>query len=70
MACNITYGSEVRDMTFLIFWTIAAWNILEVKTVDILNTYSQKDLHMCLECGIDVRNIAIIIHAIYGLKSV
>jgi hypothetical protein len=71
----MTYASVVSRETICIALTIAALNDLEVKAADILNAYISaliKEKVWCAlgpEFGPDAGKSAIIVRALYGLKS-
>jgi hypothetical protein len=71
----MTYASVVSRETFRIALIIAALNDLEVKAADILNAYISaliKEKVWCTldqEFGPDASKSAIIVRALYGLKS-
>jgi hypothetical protein len=72
---TMTYASVVSRETVRIALTIAALNDLEVKAADILNAYISapiKEKVWCVlgpEFGPDTGKSAIIVRALYGLKS-
>ncbi len=71
----MTYPSMVSSETVCIALTLAALNDLEVKAADILNAYisapiKEKVWHaLGPEFGPNAGKSAIIVHALYGLKS-
>ncbi len=72
---TITYASVVSRETVRIALLIAALNDLNVKVGDVLNAYITAPITkkvwavLGLEFGIDAGKSAIIVHALYGLKS-
>ena len=72
---TITYASVVSRETVRLALTIAALNDLEVKVGDVLNAYITapitKKVYTILgpEFGPDSGKTAIIVRALYGLKS-
>jgi hypothetical protein len=72
---TITYASIVSRETVRIALFMAALNDLNVKVGDVLNAYItaliSKKVWTVLgpEFGIDAHKSAIIVHALYGLKS-
>ncbi len=72
---TITYASVVSHETMRLALPIASLNDLEVKVGDVLNTYIttpvKKKVWTILrpEFGHDAGRSAIIVHALYGLKS-
>ena len=72
---TLTYASVVSRESVRIALTLAALNDLEVKAADIQNAYltapvSEKIwMTLRVEFGTDARKKAIIICALYGLKS-
>ena len=72
---TITYASIVSIETVRTALMIIALNDLEVKPGDILNAYVQAPVREKLwttldpEFGKDARRIAVIVGALYGLKS-
>ena len=72
---TITYASVVSQETVLLALTIAALNNLEVKVGDVLNAYITAPINKKVwtilgpEFGPDARKTAIIVRALYGLKS-
>ncbi len=71
----MTYASVVSRETVRIALTDAALNDLEVKAADILNAYISAPIKEKVWCelgpefGPDAGKSAIIVHALYGLKS-
>jgi hypothetical protein len=71
----MTYTNVVSRETVRIALTIAALNDLEVKAADILNAYSSAPIKEKVWCalgpefGPDAGKSAIIVRALYGLKS-
>jgi hypothetical protein len=71
----MTYTSVVSRETIRIALTIATLNDLEVKVADILNAYISAPIKEKVWCalgpdfGPDAGKSAIIVHALYGLKS-
>jgi hypothetical protein len=71
----MTYTSVVSRETVCIALTIAALNDLEVKAADILNAYISAPIKEKVRCalgpefGPNAGKSAIIVHALYGLKS-
>jgi hypothetical protein len=71
----MTYASVASRETVRISLTIAALNDLEVKATDILNAYISAPIKEKVWCalgpefGPDTGKSAIIVHALYGLKS-
>ena len=72
---NITYASVVSRETVRIALTLAALNDLEVKVGDVMNAYitapCSKNIWKELgqEFGADAGKRAIVVRALYGLKS-
>ena len=72
---TITYASVVLRETVRLALMIAALNDLEVKSGSILNAYVQSPVTekvwttLGLEFGKDARKTAVIVRALYGLKS-
>ena len=72
---TITYASIVSQETVRLALTIAALNDLEVKVDDVLNAYITAPITEKVwttlgpEFGPDAGNTAIIVRALYGLKS-
>ena len=72
---EVTYASVVSRETIRVALTLAALNGLEVKTGDILNAYitaPTKEKVWCIlgpEFGADSGKKALIVRALYGLKS-
>jgi hypothetical protein len=72
---TITYASVVSRETVRLALTIASLNDLEVKVGDFLNTYITTPVKEKVwtilepEFGHDSGRSAIIVHALYGLKS-
>jgi hypothetical protein len=71
----MTYASLVSHETICIALTLAALNDLEVKAADILNAYISAPIKEKVRCplgpefGPNAGKSAIIVHALYGLKS-
>ncbi len=71
----ITYASVVTCKTVWIALTIAALNRLSVKCGDVMNVYITVPVTEKIwtklgpEFGVDVSKTAIIVRALYGLKS-
>jgi len=71
----MTYTSVVSRETVRIALTVAALNDLEVKAADILNAYISAPIKEKVWCvlgpkfGPDTGKSAIIVRALYGLKS-
>ena len=72
---TITYASIVSRKTVRIALLMAALNDLEVKVGDVLNAYVTAPVTekvwtvLAPEFGLDAGKNAIIVHALYGLKS-
>ncbi len=72
---TITYASVVSREIVRLALTFASFNDLEVKVGDVLNAYItapvKKKVWTILgpEFGLDSGKSAIIVHALYGLKS-
>ncbi len=72
---TITYASVVSCATVRITLLLAALNDLNVKVGDVLNAYITAPIAKKVwtvlgpEFGIDASKSAIIVHALYGLKS-
>jgi hypothetical protein len=72
---NITYASMVSRETVCLVLTIASLNDLEIKVGDVLNAYITAPVKEKVwtvlgpEFGHDASKSAIIVHALYGLKS-
>jgi len=72
---TITYASVVSRETVRIALTMAALNDLEVQVGDVSNAYITapvtEKIYTTLgpECGEDKGKLAIIVRALYGLKS-
>ena len=72
---TIMYASIVSRKTVRIALMIAALNDLEVESDNILNAYIQAPVTervwttLGLEFGKDVRETAVIVRALYGVKS-
>jgi hypothetical protein len=72
---TITYASVVSRETVRLALTIATLNDLEVKVGDVLNAYITAPVKEKVwtilgpEFGHDTGRSAIIVHALYGLKS-
>jgi hypothetical protein len=72
---TITYASVVSRETVHLALTIASLNDLEVKLGDVLNAYITAPVKEKVwtvlgpEFGHDTGKSAIIVHALYGLKS-
>ena len=72
---TVTFASVVPRGTVRIALTLAALNDLEVKTADIENAYLTAPVSEKIWCklgpefGDDAGKTAIIVHALYGLKS-
>jgi hypothetical protein len=72
---TITYASVVSRETVRIALLMAALNDLNVKVGDVLNTYTTAPITEKVwtvlgpEFGIDAGKSAIIVRALYGLKS-
>jgi hypothetical protein len=72
---TMTYASVVSHETVPIALTLAALNYLEVKAADILKSYISAPIKEKVWCalgsefGPNTGKSAIVIHALYGLKS-
>ncbi len=72
---TITYASVVSRGTVHLALTFASLNDLEVKVGNVLNTYITAPVKeklwtlLRLECGLDSGKSAVIVRALYGLKS-
>lgn len=72
---TMTYASVVSRETVRIALTIAALNDLEVKAADVLNAYvtapNKEKIYTILgpEFGKDAGKMAVVVRALYGLKS-
>ncbi len=72
---TITYASVVSHETLRLALTIASLNDLKVKVGDVLNAYITAPVkekvwtNLGPKFGHDAGRIAIIVHALYGLKS-
>ena len=72
---TVTYASVVTRETVHITFTMVALHDLEVKAANVLNAYVMVPNHEKVwtvlgpECGDDARKSAIIVRALYGLKS-